>query len=78
MDPNAIVNLALIALNGVLSLINSIKGQSGLTDDAILAQAQQVTAGNDAAYQQLVAGLNGAVINVTPTSVTSTPPAPKV
>jgi hypothetical protein len=62
MDPTAIVNLALLALQGVLALVNEIKGQSGLTDDQILAQAQVVTAGNDTAYQTLVAALQGSVI----------------
>jgi hypothetical protein len=57
MDPNAIVNLALVALNGILQLIASIKGQGGLTDDQIAAQVQAVTAGNDAAYQAIIAAL---------------------
>jgi hypothetical protein len=57
MDPVSLVNLALVALNGVLELIASIKSQGGLTDDQILEAAQQVTAGNDAAYNALVAAL---------------------
>lgn len=58
MDPNAIVNLALIALNGILQLIASVKGQSGITDDQIAAQVQSVTQGNDAAYAAIMAALN--------------------
>jgi hypothetical protein len=57
MDPTVLVNLALAVLNQVLAMIAQIKGQSGLTDDQILAEAQKVTAGNDAAYQALVAAL---------------------
>ncbi len=57
MDPNAIVNLALIALNGILQLIASIKGQGGLTDDQIATQVQTVTQGNDAAYAAIMAAL---------------------
>lgn len=58
MDPNAIVNLALIALNGILQLIGSIRGQGGVTDDALAAQVQTITQGNDAAYASIMAALN--------------------
>jgi hypothetical protein len=58
MDPTAAVNLALIALNGILQLIAGIKGQGGLTDDQIAAQVQAVTQGNDAAYAAIMAALN--------------------
>ena len=57
MDPVTIMNLALASLQAVLQLIAQIKGQSGLTDDAILAQAQAITAGNDQAYAALKAAL---------------------
>ena len=57
MDPTAAVNLALAALQAVLGLIAELKGQGGLTDDQILAQAQTLTAGNDTAYAQLKAAL---------------------
>lgn len=57
MDPVSIVNLALVALNGILSLIGEVRSQGGLTDDQILAQAQQITAGNDQAYAAIVAAL---------------------
>lgn len=60
MDPTAAVNLALVALQAVLRLIAEIKGQSGLTDDQILAQAQQISAGNDAAYAALKSALTPA------------------
>jgi len=57
MTPAALVNLALTLLNQLLAFIASIKGQSGLTDDQILAEAQKVAAGNDAAYAALKAAL---------------------
>lgn len=60
MDPTVAVNLALVALQAVLRLIAEIKGQSGLTDDQILAQAQQISAGNDAAYAALKSALTSA------------------
>jgi hypothetical protein len=57
MDPNAIVALALAALNAILQVVAEIRGQGGLTDDQITAQVQQITAGNDAAYQQIMQAL---------------------
>lgn len=60
MDPTAAVNLALTGLQAILGLIAELKSQHGLTDDAILAQAQQLTAGNDAAYAALVKALTPA------------------
>lgn len=57
MDPTTLVNLALLALQQILALIAQIKSQGGLTDDQILAQAQQITTGNDQAYAVLVAAL---------------------
>lgn len=58
MDPTAAVNLALIALQAVLQLITQIKSQSGLTDDQILAEAQNVSGANDTLYATLKATLN--------------------
>lgn len=58
MDPTAAVNLGLIALKGLLDLINEIRGQGGVSDDTIAAQVATITAGNDAAYQQIMASLN--------------------
>lgn len=57
MDPVTLTNLALIALNGVLRLIAELKSQGGLSDDQILDQAKQITAGNDQTYAALVAVL---------------------
>jgi len=57
MDPTAAVNLGLMALQAILNLIGQLKAQHGLTDDQILAQAKQVTAGNDEAYAKMVAAL---------------------
>lgn len=57
MDPTAIVNLALLALQGVLALIAEVKAQSGLSDDQILAAAKTASAGNDTLYAAMVAAL---------------------
>jgi len=57
MTPAALVNLALTLLNQLLAFIAQIKGQSGMTDDQILAEAQKVSAGNDAAFAALKAAL---------------------
>ena len=59
MGATTLVNIALGLINQVLGFIAQLKGQSGLTDDAILAEAQKVTAGNDAAYAALKAALTG-------------------
>lgn len=57
MDPTAIVNLALLALQAILNVINQIKSSGGMTDDQIAAQVQVITQGNDAAYAQIIAAL---------------------
>jgi hypothetical protein len=57
MDPIATVNEALAALDALLSIINAIRGQGGMTDDAILAAAQQQTLKNSAQIQALLAAL---------------------
>jgi hypothetical protein len=57
MDPNTIVQLALLVLQQVLNLIGEIRGQGGLTDDQIAAQVATITQGNDAAYAQIMAAL---------------------
>jgi len=49
-----------VLLNQVLGFIATVKGQAGLTDDQILAEAQKVTAGNDADYAALKAALTPA------------------
>lgn len=59
MDPNAIVSAALLALKAVLGVIAEVKGQSGLTDDQILAQAQTLAGDNDQLYATLTAALKG-------------------
>lgn len=61
MNPTILVNLALTLLNQVLAMIAQIKGQSGLTDNQILAEAQKIAAGNDTAYTALVAALKAPV-----------------
>jgi hypothetical protein len=57
MNPADIMNLALTGLNAILQLVASIKAQHGLTDDQVLAQAKVITAGNDDAYNAIVAAL---------------------
>jgi hypothetical protein len=68
MNPAAAVSLGLSLLGQVLSFISSVKSQGGLTDDQILEQAQKITAGNDAAYQQLVSALTPTVVAAPPTT----------
>lgn len=57
MDPVAAVNAAIIALDAILNIINSIRGQGGMTDDAILAAAQSQTVTNTTQIAQLLASL---------------------
>ena len=57
MDATALTNLALLALQAVLNVIAQIKSTSGLTDDAILAQAKAISGSNDQLYQTLVTAL---------------------
>lgn len=57
-----IVNEALAGLNAVLNIIQSIRGQGGLSDDQILAAAESMTAAND----QLFATLKAALANPAP------------
>lgn len=57
MDPNALVQLALLALNAILNVIGNIKAQSGMADDAILAQAQALVGANENLYAALEASL---------------------
>jgi len=52
------VNLALALLNTLLGFIASLRSQGSLTDDALAAQVQVVTKGNNDAYNALMAALN--------------------
>ena len=52
------VTLALGLLNTLLQFIASVKAQGGMTDEALAAQVQTVTQGNDAAYAALMSALN--------------------
>jgi phage baseplate assembly protein gpV len=49
MDPVAIVNAAILALNSILKIIGTIHVQGGMTADQIIAQAQTQTDANSAA-----------------------------
>jgi len=55
IDPNVVVNLALTALNEVLSIIAHIRQQSGLTTDQIAAMADQQDLENKDAIKALLA-----------------------
>jgi hypothetical protein len=57
MDPVSTVNAAILALDAILNIVNSIRAQGGMTDDAILAAAQAQTVTNGAQIQALLAGL---------------------
>lgn len=66
MDPNVYVNLGLTILNNALQLIAKLKADAGLTDDQILAAAQQANADNAAQIAKLLAGLSPAPAPVPP------------
>jgi hypothetical protein len=55
MDPNLVVNLALGALNEVLSLIAHVKAQGGMTTEQIVALADQTDLANKEAIKALLA-----------------------
>ena len=55
MDPNLIVNLALTALNEVLSIIAHIKAQGGMTTEQIIAAADTQDLANKDAIKALLA-----------------------
>ena len=57
MDYIAILNAAVAGVDGLLSIINAIRGQSGVSDDQILAAAQAETVTNSAQIQALLASL---------------------
>jgi hypothetical protein len=57
MDPITIANEALAALDGILNIINAIRGQSGASDDAILAAADAQTLQNADQIKALLASL---------------------
>lgn len=57
MDPVSTINEALAALDAILNIVNAIRGQSGMTDDAIMAAAQSQTLTNSTQIQALLAGL---------------------
>lgn len=57
MDPVTTVNAAVLALDAILNIINSIRSQGGMTDDAILAAAAAQTTTNSAQIANLLANL---------------------
>ena len=57
MDPLSILNAAIAGIDAILNIVNSIRGQSGVSDDAILAVAQAETVTNQAQIAALLAAL---------------------
>ena len=57
IDPITILNAAVAGVDGLLSIINAIRGQNGVSDDAILAAAQAETVTNQAQIAALLAAL---------------------
>ncbi len=57
MDPVAVVNAAILALNSILKIIGSIHASGGMTADQIIAQAQTQTDANSAAIAAIKAHL---------------------
>lgn len=57
MDPVSILNAAVAGVDALLNIINEIRGQAGVSDDAILAAAQAETVTNSAQIQALLASL---------------------
>ena len=57
MDPLSILNAAIAGIDAILNIVNSIRGQSGVSDDAILAAAQAETVTNQAQIAALLAAL---------------------
>ncbi len=57
MDPNALVQLALVALNGILGVIAELRSHGGVSDDVIAAHVQDLTKGNDDLYNSMIAAL---------------------
>jgi hypothetical protein len=55
MDPNVVVNLALTALNEVLSIIAHIKAQGAMTTEQIAALADKQDLANKDAIKALLA-----------------------
>ncbi len=55
MDPTVVVNLALTALNEVLSIISHIRAQSSMTTEQIVALADQQDLANKDAIKALLA-----------------------
>ena len=55
IDPNVIVNLALTALNEVLSIIAHVKSQGSMTTEQIVALADQQDLANKDAIKSLLA-----------------------
>ena len=57
MDPVSILNAAIAGIDAILNIVNSIRGQAGMTDDAILTAAQAETVTNQSQITQLLSTL---------------------
>ena len=54
MDPVTIANLALMAINAALNIINHLKASGGLTGDQLATLADQQDAANADALKKLL------------------------
>jgi hypothetical protein len=57
MDPVTVLNEALAAFDALLTIINAIRGQGGMTDDQIMAAADAQTLSNTTQIKAILAGL---------------------
>ena len=57
MDPITVLNESIAGLDAILNIINHIRSQSGMTDDAILAAAQAQVLTNSTQVQALLTSL---------------------
>ena len=57
MDPIALANAGLIALNGIVSLIGILKKSGALTDDEILAAWKKAVGEDTAMIEGILASL---------------------
>jgi hypothetical protein len=55
LDPNEAVSLALTALDGVLSLVGHLKAQAGMTNEQLVAHADNLDLQNKEGIKALLA-----------------------
>ena len=57
MDPITVLNESIAGLDAILNIINHIRSQGSMTDDAILSAAQAQVLTNNTQIQALLASL---------------------